>query len=115
MVESKQDGLKAVQEWQEKDFLPWKAAMAAYLDKRNQQQAKLKQHAGELQAIVAMLIEGRTKQALLAWNTLQLHPKLKDIRLASDGESLTLVTTDGQLTVVKLDDVIADLAALLGQ
>ncbi|PZP39008.1 MAG: hypothetical protein DI585_05535 [Pseudomonas fluorescens] len=60
-----------------------------------------------------MLIEGRTKQAVMAWNTLQLHPKLKDIRVSGDGEALTLVPTDGALTVLKLDEVIVELQAVL--
>lgn len=104
---------QSVAEWQEKEFLPWKAAMAKYMDQRGQQLALLKSHAGELQTIVALLIEGRTKQALLAWNTLQLHPKLKDIRMSGDGESLTLVAADGNLTLLKLDDVLAELQAVL--
>lgn len=105
----------AVQEWQEKEFLPWKTAMAKYVDERGQQVARFKENAAALQTIVALLIEGRTKQALLAWNTLQLHPKLKDLRVSGDGESLTLVATDGALTLLKLDDVIAELQAMLGQ
>lgn len=105
------DKAAAVKNWREKEFLPWKDAMAKYLDERGQQMAKLKAHAGELQTIVALLIEGRTRQALLAWNTLGLHPRLKDLRV--NGESLTLVGTDGSLTVLMLDDMIADLQALL--
>lgn len=104
-----------VEEWQEKEFLPWKDAMAKYMDERGQQMVRFKDNAAALQTIVALLIEGRTKQALLAWNTLQLHPKLKDLRVSGDGESLTLVATDGNLTLLKLDDVIADLQAMLGQ
>jgi len=101
-----------LQTWREQEFLPWKAAMAKYRDEKAQQLAKFRQHAGELQTIVALLCEGRTRQALLAWNTLGLHPKLKDLRVSGDGESLTLVGVDGELTVLRLDDVIADLEAM---
>lgn len=110
---NKVDGLAAAKEWQEKEFLPWKAAMAKYRDERGQQMMLLKTHASELQTIVALLIDGRTKQALLAWNTLQLHPKLKDLRVGGDGESVTMVATDGTLSVMKLDDVLMDLQELL--
>jgi hypothetical protein len=102
-----------VKVWQETEFLPWKQAMAKYMDERSQQMAKFRENIGALQTIVALLIEGRTKQAMLAWNTLQLHPKLKDLRVSGDGESLTLVGTDGQLTLLKLDDVIAELQQLV--
>lgn len=113
MVQTGKVGVADVQTWHDKEFLPWKTAMAKYMDTRAQQMANMKAHAGELQTIVAMLIDGRTKQALLAWNTLQLQPKLRDIRVSGDGESLTLVTTDGKLNVVKLDDIIAELEGLL--
>jgi hypothetical protein len=102
-----------VKVWQETEFLPWKQAMAKYMDERSQQMAKFRENIGALQTIVALLIEGRTKQAMLAWNTLQLHPKLKELRVSGDGESLTLVGTDGQLTLLKLDDVIAELQQLV--
>jgi hypothetical protein len=105
------DKLAEAKAWREKEFLPWKDAMAKYLDERGQQMTKLKAHAGDLQTIVALLIEGRTRQALLAWNTLGLHPHLKDLRVS--GESLTLVGIDGTPTVLTLDDMIADLQGLL--
>ena len=100
-----------VEQWRDNEFLPWKDAMAKYLDERGQQLAKLKAHASDLQTIVALLAEGRTRQAMLAWNTLGLHPKLKDLRV--NGESLTLVGMDGTPTVLMLDDMISDLQALL--
>lgn len=107
------DKKTSVQEWKDKEFLPWKDAMAKYLDQRGQQMARLKQNAAELQTIVAMLGEGRTKQAMMTWNTLGLQPKLKDLRVGGDGESLSLVATDGKVTVLMLDDLIADLQQLL--
>ncbi|RYG61718.1 MAG: hypothetical protein EON60_02520 [Alphaproteobacteria bacterium] len=105
------DMLAEAKAWQEKEFLPWKAAMEEYVDTRGQQLMKLKRSAGELQTIVAMLTQGRTKQAMLAWNALDLQPKLKDIRVGRD--NLTLVGTDGQITQLMLDDMIAELSALL--
>lgn len=105
------DMLAEAKTWQETEFLPWKAAMEKYTDERSQQLMKLKRSAGELQAIVAMLAEGRTKQAMMAWNALDLRPKLKDIRVGRD--NLTLVATDGQITQLMFDDMIAELGALL--
>jgi hypothetical protein len=102
-----------IEEWKEKEFLPWKLAMQKYMDEKAAQTEKLKSHAGELQSIVALLCEGRTRQALLAWNTLGLHPRLKDLRVSGDGESLSLVGVDGNVTVLRLDDIIADLQALV--
>lgn len=71
------DKMAELKAWQEKEYLPWKAAMAKYLDARAQQVAKLKRHVGDLQTIVAMLQDGRSKQAVTAWNALGLHPSLK--------------------------------------
>lgn len=105
------DQLAEAKAWQEKEFLPWKAAMEKYVDQRAQQLAKLKRSAGELQSIIAMLAGGRTKQALVAWNALGLQPQLKDIRVGR--ENLTLVAMDGKLTQLMFDDMIAELDALL--
>ena len=97
--------------WQENEFLPWKAAMQAYTDERAQQMAKFRRSAAELQSIIAMLAEGRTRQALLAWNALDLQPKLKDLRVGRD--NLTLVAMDGQIIQMAFDDMIAELDMLL--
>ena len=101
-------------EWQEREFRPWKEQMEAYQAQKAAQVAKIRAHAASLQAMVAMLLEGRTKQAVLAWNTLELHPKLKDVRLSPDGESITLVATDGTPEVVRWDDLLAELQRMLG-
>jgi hypothetical protein len=101
-----------VKDWQEKEFLPWKRAMEKHLDDRKRQMDSLRAHAEELQVIVGLLMEGRTRQALTAWNVLKLEPKLSDIRLDSSGDVLTLVTRDGNPIVLKLDEVAAELEKL---
>ena len=101
-----------VAEWKQQKFEPWKRQMDVYRAEREIQMGKLKEHAGQLQTIVAMLAEGKTKQATLAWNTLQLHPKLKDVRVSPDGEILTLVAMDGAPQVLKLDQLIGELEAM---
>lgn len=107
------DKRMTAREWQEREFLPWKRKMEAYNAGKADQAARMRGHAASLQAIVAMLVEGRTKQAVLAWNTLELHPKLKDVRVSPDGETLTLVAMDGTPEVVRLDDMLAELQTLL--
>lgn len=104
---------KTAREWQEQDFLPWKRKMEAYAAEKKRQLERMRTHAGSLQAMVAMLVEGRTKQAVLAWNTLDIHPKLKDVRVSADGETLTLVATDGTPDVIRLDDLLAELQKAL--
>lgn len=99
------------QEWQEREFRPWKKRMEAFSAQKAGQMERLRQNAASLQAMVAMLMEGRTKQAVLAWNTLELHPKLKDVRVSPDGESITLVATDGTPEVVRMEDLLKALEA----
>lgn len=110
MVENKHMTAK---EWQEREFLPWKRKMESYTADKAEQVARMRKHASSLQAMVAMLVEGRTKQAVLAWNTLELHPKLKDVRVSPDGETLTLVATDGTPEVIRLDDLLTELQKVL--
>ncbi len=101
-------------EWQEQKFLPWKRKMEAYTAQKEEQVAHMRKHAASFQAMVAMLIEGRTKQAALAWNTLELHPKLKEVRVSADGETLTLVAMDGTPEVLRLDDLLVQVQKLIG-
>lgn len=103
-----------LQEWHEQQFLPWKQAVAKYIDEKQTLLAKLHQNIGQLQTIVALLLDGKTRPALLAWNALQLHPRLEDIRLGKDGETLTLVSAQG-VQVMRLDDLIEDLQRLLDE
>lgn len=93
--------------------MPWKRKMETYGAEKGEQVARMRRHAASLQAIVAMLVEGRTKQAVLAWNTLELHPKLQDVRVSADGETLTLVAMDGTPDVIRLDDMLAELQKML--
>lgn len=104
-----------LQQWHEQQFLPWKRAVAQYLDEKQQQEARLHENIGQLQTIVALLLDGRTRPALLAWNTLQLHPKLSDIRVGQDGQTLSLVQAGGKVTIMRLDDIIDDLQRMLDE
>jgi|GEM_PF-1349791 len=101
------------QEWHDSKFTPWKRAMEAYMRQRGEQMARLQGHLGELQTIVAMLMDGRTRQAMTAWNALQLQPKLVDLRLSKDGETVVLVPVRGQPITVTMDAIIGDLQGML--
>ena len=69
--------------------------------------------AENVQGVVALLLDGKPKQAVAAWNALQAEPQLKVIRLGADGESLTLVPVKGAPLVTTVDAVIAELEGLL--
>lgn len=102
-----------IQAWRQEKFLPWKAEMEKYNAARKTQMEKL--HAGleQLETIVALLLEGRTRQAMLAWNTLELHPKLSDLRLSDDGQTLRLIDTAGAVTLLRLDELILELQRMV--
>lgn len=104
-----------VKQWHEQQFLPWKQAVAKVLDDRAAQQQALYQNMGQLQAVVALLLDGKAKQAVMAWNTLQLHPALREVAVLQDGESIRLVETSGRARVLKVDDLLADLQRLLDE
>lgn len=105
--------LEDVQAWKREVFEPWKEKMAAYNQQKAEEMARLREHAGQLEAMVAMLLEGKTKSAMLAWNALGMHPKLRDLRLSDDGETLTLVDEAAQVTVLKLETLMAELQQML--
>ncbi|NBX86888.1 MAG: hypothetical protein EBQ80_06645 [Proteobacteria bacterium] len=105
----------SVKEWHEQQFLPWKRAVAKYLDEKRVQEALLQQNLGQLQTIVALLLEGRTKPALMAWNSLQLNPRLENIKLEQQGEVLVLIQQGGGVLRLQLDDVVEDLQRMLDE
>lgn len=113
MVVDVKDALAQAQAWKKDVLEPWKAQMAAYNEQKAAEMEKMKAHAAQLETIVGLLLDGKTRAAMLAWNALQLHPKLRDLRVGGDGETLTLVDVAGTVTVLKLDVLMQELQALL--
>ena len=103
----------SIQQWRDEQFVPWQRAMQGYLADKQAQRERLQQHVGALQTIVGLLLEGRTKPAMLAWNTLNLHPQLRDLRLSRDAETLTLVSSDGQSQRLAMTELLRDVQRLL--
>jgi hypothetical protein len=101
-----------LQTWYQTQFLPWKQESEAYRKAYAEQAEKIKTHVPQLEAMVGMLLEGRTRAAVLAWNALGLHPALKDVRLGPDGETLTLLPTSGDPQVLKIADLLAELGKM---
>lgn len=104
-----------VQEWHQQQFLPWKQAVAKVMEERQAEREMFQQHVGQLQSILALLLEGRNRQAVLAWNTLHLKPTLADIRLGSSGETVTLMPLSGEPVQMGLDEIITDLQRMLDE
>lgn len=102
-----------IQQWRDEQLVPWQLAVQGYVADKQGQAQRLRQHVGALQTIVGLLLEGRTKPAMLAWNTLNLHPQLRDLRLSRDGEVLTLVRNDGQSQRLAMVTVLRDVQRLL--
>ena len=102
-----------IRQWRDEQFMPWQLAVRDYVADKQAQTQRLRQHVGVLQTIVGLLLEGRTKPAMLAWNTLNLHPQLRDLRLSRDAEVLTLVSSDGQTQRLAMAEVLRDVQRLL--
>lgn len=112
MAEEK-SGNMSIKEWHEKQFLPWKQAASEYMAEKNRQRERLSQNVGQLQTIVALLLDGKTRQAMQAWNALGLNPLLKEIDLSRDGETVTLTEPNGNMHRLGMDDVVEDLQRML--
>lgn len=104
-----------VKQWYEQQFLPWKQAVADVLDNRAAQQRAWHVHVGQLQAIAALLLDGKTRQAVMAWNTLRLHPALRDMQLEQGGDVVRLVDASGTESRLRVDDVLAELERMLAE
>lgn len=102
-----------IKDWYAHEFTPWRDAMSKYREARSQSEAAFASHMNELQTLAALLLDGRTKQAVLLWNTLGLPPALASIELDRRRDVLVLVTPGKQEIVLQLDDVLADLQAMM--
>lgn len=104
-----------VRQWQARQEEPFRRAVAAVTENTAGEAVQFHQHVGQLQSIVALLLDNRVRQALLAWNSLHLKPALRDIRLVDGGARAVLVPQDGDPVLLRLDDVIDDLQRMLEQ
>jgi len=104
-----------VTQWRDEVYLPWKASVADYLKDREANQEKMVRNVETLQTIVGLLLDGKGRQAVAAWNALDLHPKLIELQLSGDGEALTMKASDGRVQVMRVDELIKGLEAMLGQ
>jgi hypothetical protein len=99
-----------VRQWQMNQLEPFRQAVA---EVTSEEPVELQQHIGQLQSIVALLLENRTQQALMAWNSLHLKPVLRDLRMGPGGEYLVLAPAQGELVTLRMDEVIEDLQRML--
>jgi hypothetical protein len=103
----------AIQRWRHEQFLPWLQQAQAYNLAKEQQQARLRQHLPALQTMVGLLLEGQTKRAVLAWNSLSLEPALAEIVLSKDGEQVLLRAKGGRTETLALTEIIAALQTFI--
>lgn len=101
-----------VHDWHTHEFLPWLAKAQSYQAEKAEQQAALRRHLPALQTMVGLLLEGQTKRAVLAWNSLNLEPILAEIVVSKDGEQVLLRAKGGRTEILALDELIAGLKAL---
>lgn len=104
---------QTVQDWHTHEFLPWQAKAQSYQAEKAAQQAALRRHLPALQTMVGLLLEGQTKRAVLAWNSLNLEPVLADLVLSKDGEQVLLRAKGGRTETLTLDELIEGLKALV--
>lgn len=104
MVETKQKGIR---DWYNDEFAPWQRKVGELEAMQAEQRKTLGAHLPELQALVGMLLDGKTKQAVDLWNRLGIHPALRGIEVAQGGEMLTVQEAGGSVQQVSMGEVVA--------
>lgn len=102
----------ALNDWVQTKLLPWKAQTAAYRKAYEDHMTALKAALPQLETMVGLLLDGKTRAAVLAWNTLGLPPRVQDIRVSADGTTLTLLPAGGSPIVLKTETLLAELEQL---
>lgn len=103
MEKAKEQGIRA---WYEGEFAPWQRKVADMEAMQADQQKKLQAHLPELQALVGMLLDGKTTAAVALWNRLGIHPALRGIEVAKGGGMLTVQEAGGAVREVPVGDVV---------
>lgn len=103
---------KSIRDWYDQDYAPWQRKVADMAAVQDEQQKKLKAHLPELQALVGMLLDGKTKAAVALWNRLGIHPALRGIEVAKDGQTLTVVEAGGTVSSMAMGDVVTAVEGL---
>jgi hypothetical protein len=106
--------LTETQRWREEEFLPWLQQARSYAQEKQQQQQALRRNLPALQTMVGLLLEGQTKRAALAWNSLGLEPALAEIVISKDGHQVLLRAKGGRTETLNLDEIINALQGLTG-
>lgn len=104
--------VEELRRWQSEEFLPWQRAIEAFNDEAQQQVARLRRHASELKTMVALILDDKPDDAAALWNRLEFQPRLKSIEVL-ENDVLILTLPSGREQHVALDDLLADLSALL--
>ena len=102
-----------IQQWREEEFLPWKEKMRVFLEQRENSNGSLKQQAKSMQRLVGFLLDGKVSEAVTMWNELGLKPKLAEVSLDWQQDTITLQPVTGSHIILNIDDVLADLAEIL--
>ena len=105
--------MSSLQNWYEKEFLPWKQKAVEEHKVKAQQVEKILHHASEIKYVVALLLEKRENEAVKQWNNLGLEPALSELTLNIEKNTLTLTPQNGEAMELVLDTVLKELQELI--
>lgn len=101
-----QQKAKSIRDWYNDDFAPWQRKVADLEAMQGEQRQKLRAHLPELQALVGMLLDGKTKQAVDLWNRLGIHPALRNVEMLGGGDMLKVTEAGGNASDVSVADIV---------
>lgn len=102
-----------MRKWQEEEFLPWKQAAEQYQNEKQRMTDKLRQNAAELKYIISLLLDQREREAVRAWNQLDLEPALQDIRLNLNRGTIEMILFNGERAMLNIDQMLNDLKKVM--
>jgi hypothetical protein len=102
-----------LQEWIEQQFQPWQKAVRQAQEQRAAGEDQFRRNTRELQKIIGMLLDGKVSTAVDLWNRIGLSPQLRDVRVDTDTDVITLIPAEGEELKLSIDQMLEELQAMV--
>lgn len=110
--EELKDKEKQVQEWYEKEFLPYKKAREKQKEDFQEFKRIVNNHTQEVKFMLSSILEDNLQEAVTTWNFLKLEPEITEIKL--EGDYLILKDIEDDEHEIHFDTLLDQIEFVLG-
>lgn len=102
-----------VQDWYDNEFMPYKKQREQEKQDFTDFAKIVVNNTAEIKYMLANIYDNNSAKVVETWNTLNLEPKITDIKL--EGELLTITQEDKEQSSINFDELLANIEKILGE